>query len=913
MGGSAFGEMLRACRLSAGWTQEELADRSGMSTHAISVLEAGRRQPRLSSVARLAEALALDPVRREELLAAARSGPTPTPPTPTPTSLRGTPGTGSARAGAPCQLPYDTRLFTGRSRELDELTALARTAPAGTGCGMVVISAIDGMGGVGKSALAVRAAHRARSRFPDGQLFLDLHGHTPGAAPVTAADALDWLLRSLGVPPQQIPEELSTRAALYRERLAGTRTLILLDNADSSAQVRPLLPGAPGSLVLITSRRRLAGLDDAHRIAVDLLPGPDAVALLREAAGAGRVPAGDPAADELVRLCGRLPLAIRIAAARLRHQRGLSLYGLVELLRDEHHRLARLTDEDRSLTAVFATSFASLTPAEQELLRLLARFPGHDIDTFATAALADTDHRTAERLLESLLDHNLLVQRSPGRYLFHDLVALCTRATVDHPAVEVDQDLPLQRVAAYYRHTAARAGEHLARRSRPGRGPEPTAPTALPALTDRGEALAWMRSEHRNLLALLGHPATVSLRSFTVSLSSHLAAFLLLEGRWSQAAHLHRSAADAAAAAGDRGGEADALCDLGRVRHATGDYWAAAELFGQALTIHQDLGDRHGEANDLHELGRIRLLTGEIREAAWLHEQALGAFRALGDRLGEARALCDLGRARHSSGDSPVAIELSLQVLDLYRAMGDHRGEAAALHDLAFILDETGEPERAGTYYQQALTIYQELNSVQGTANALRGLGRVRHAAGDHRGAAELHQRSLDACREAGSRHGEADSLLGLARAREALGDSSRAAAGYRQALEIYREIGSRLGETGALLDLAALTERTAGPRESLSLHQQALALARDTDSPLDQARALEGTARCSLALGDRTTALAEVEAATALYRRLDSPAAAEGLARTLALRAELAVTAAPDVANGPRGHAPARSATELD
>ncbi|MFC1437065.1 tetratricopeptide repeat protein [Streptacidiphilus sp. N1-10] len=883
-----FGSLLREFRLRCSWTQEELAGKSGVSTHAISVLEAGRRQPRLSSVTRLADALALDPRRREQLLAAARTDSAPARPLAAPGTVRPRP-----RPSAPCQLPYDTRLFTGRARELDELLSLARSAPTGSACGMVVISAIDGMGGVGKSALAIRAAHRARPQFPDGQLFVDLHGHTAGVAPVSPADALDWLLRSLGVPPRQIPEELSTRAALYRERLADTRTLIVLDNAASSAQVRPLLPGTPSCLVLITSRRRLTGLDDAHSLAVDPLPAPDAVALLREAAGPDRVPADHPAADELVELCGRLPLAIRIAAARLRHQRGLQLESLVELLRDEHHRLARLTDEDRSLTAVFATSFASLAPAEQDLLRLLARFPGHDIDTFAVAALADTDHRTAERLLESLLDHNLMVQRTPGRYQFHDLVGLYVRSTVEQQqTAEPDQDAPLHRLAGYYRYAAAQANEHLARHTRPGRHSEPAAPLALPALTDGAEALAWMRGEYRNLLALLDHPTVASLPWFTVSLSANLAAFLLLEGRWTQAADLHGSAVTAAAADGDRRGEADARCDLGRVRHATGDYRAAAELYEQALTIHQELGDRHGEANDLHELGRIRLLTGEIREAAWLHEQALDAFRALGDRLGEARALCDLGRTRHSSGDSPAAVELSSQVLDLYRTMGDRRGEAAALHDLAFILDEMGDRSSAGHFYQQALTIYQDLNSVQGIANTLRGLGRVRHAAGDHRGAAELHQRSLDACREAGSSHGEADSLLGLGRAREALGDSHQAAELYRQALALYQEIGSRLGETSTLLDLAVLTERTAGPRAALTLHQQALTLARATDNPLDQARALEGAARCTLALGDRSAALAGMDDAVTLYGRLDSPAAAEAAARLSALRTEPAAAA---------------------
>ncbi|WP_055585235.1 ATP-binding protein [Peterkaempfera griseoplana] len=879
MAGSAFGELLRDCRLLAGWTQDELADRSGVSAHSISVLEAGRRLPRLSSVARLADALHLDTHRRGQLIAAARTAQAPARTAAVPAAEDRPRGT-----GMPCQLPYDTRLFTGRARELDQLLALARAAPAGSAAGMVVVSAINGMGGVGKSALAVRAAHRARAHFPDGQLFVDLHGHTAGTAPLTADEALDWLLRSLGVPPQQIPGDLSTRAALYRERLADTRTLIVLDNAASAAQVRPLLLGTPGCLVLITSRKRLTSLDDAHILTVDVLPVPDAVALLREGAGAGRIAAGDPAAAELVGLCGHLPLAIRIAAARLRHSRSLRVESLVEQLRDEHRRLGHLMDEDRSLAAAFGTSFAALSGQEQDLFRRLGRFPGQDFDAYTAGNLLGTDHLTAERLLETLLDHNLLVQRDPGRYRFHDLIGLYARTMTGRQDGGAEHDEPLRRLADYYRYTAARANQHLARRTRPGRSATSGEPVAVPALTDRGGALAWMRTEHQNVLAFLAHPAAAAHPSLTVALSMDLAAFLLLDGRWAQAASLHQSAATTAARSGDRLGEADALCDLGRVRHATGDYRAAAHLYEQALLIHQELGDRHGQANDLHELGRIRLLTGETQEAGHLHERALEIFRDLGDHLGEARTLCDLGRTRHSSGDSSAAADLTRQVVALYRTLGDRRGEAAALHDLAFVLDERGDRGSAGELYGQALTIYQELGSAQGLANALRGLGRVRHALGDHRGAADLHQRSLDACREVGSRHGEADSLRGLGRARQALGDHRAAADLYGQALAIYRDLGSRPGETGTLLELGTLTVTTEGPRAALPLYRQALLLARRARNPLDEARALDGAACCALALGDRATALAEIRQAVAVYRRLESPATAEAAERLTAL-----------------------------
>ncbi|MFC1415970.1 AfsR/SARP family transcriptional regulator [Streptacidiphilus cavernicola] len=337
------------------------------------------------------------------------------------------------------QLPADTRAFTGRSGELLTLLALAEQAdaagadgPDGPDVGTVVVSAIDGMGGVGKTALVVHAAHRLAERFPDGQLFLDLHGHTPGRAPLTSAEALGRLLRSLGADPRSIPGEPGERAAFYRDRLAGTRTLILLDNAASTAQVRPLLPGAPGSLVLITSRRRLAGLDDADPLHLDPLSRAEARALLHTVAGTERLPVGNPATEEIISLCGCLPQALRIIAARLRHHPVLRPEELAALLRDEKARLDHLSDGERSLVVDFDCSYSALPAAEQLLFRRLSLVPGADFDGCAAAALlgpaaTGREPADAERLLESLLDRNLLVQQAPGRYRFHDLVQLYAR------------------------------------------------------------------------------------------------------------------------------------------------------------------------------------------------------------------------------------------------------------------------------------------------------------------------------------------------------------------------------------------------------------------------------------------------------------------------------------------------------
>ena len=335
--------------------------------------------------------------------------------------------TSSARASAPGdkapnQLPADVRTFTGRGRELERLLAEAEEARQGTESGMVVISAIDGMAGIGKSALAIHAAHRLGEWFPDGRLFVDLRGFTPDQEPMTPEEALGYLLRSLDVAPRQIPRELGERAAYYRSRLAGRKMLILLDNAANSTQVRPLLPGAPGCLVLITSRAVLSGLDDAYLLSLEALPDQDAIALLHKVAGPGRVPEGDPAIAELIALCGNMPLPIRIAAASLRHPGAPEIGVLVAQLRDGAGRLERLRDDERNLTALFDASYASLDAGEQHMFRCLARVPGPDVDVYAAANMAGPDLPTARRVLESLLDQNLLIQHAADRYRMHDLL-----------------------------------------------------------------------------------------------------------------------------------------------------------------------------------------------------------------------------------------------------------------------------------------------------------------------------------------------------------------------------------------------------------------------------------------------------------------------------------------------------------
>ncbi len=807
------------------------------------------------------------------------------------------------------QLPSDTRLFTGRTRDVDRLLAIGRQAPGGSDAGMVVISAIDGMGGIGKSALAIHAANRMRGDFPDGQLFIDLHGHSTAVAPLSAEAALDVLLRSLGVPPQLIPEDLGERAVFYRDRLADTRTLIVLDNAVSTAQIRPLLPATPGCLVIVTSRKRFTGLDDAHTLALDTLTLTEATALLHKAAGPDRIPQDHWAVGELVALCGYMPLAIRITAARLRHRRALRIEDLVEQLRDEHGRLDQLKDEDRNLTAVFDTSYTALPEAEQHLFRRLGQVPGPDFDAYAAANLIETDQRTAERLLESLLDHNLLTQHKPGRYGFHDLVGLYARTRGDDsPTGDDERHAALERLLDYYQHTAGSADHHLAQYSHPGPAGTTPASGAVPALPDRAAALAWLRTERDNLLAATSAAPPCRMVALTASMS----AFLLQEGPWQQAANLHRTAAAAAHEFGDRAGEAGALGDLGRLRNALAEFQASCELHERALAIYQDLDDRHGEASALEGLGRARYMLGEFQAAYGLHERALAIYQDLGDRLGEANALWGLGRARNAGGNYPAAADALEGALTVFAALGNRQGEANALWDLSRVRHATGDHSAAESLLDRALTIMRDLGNRQGEANilwslgdvrattgrypaavealeralaiyldlgkrdgeahCLRHLGRVRFATGDNAGATELLERALATFQEHGLRYGELNTLHDLGLARHAAGDFAAASDLFERARTFNRDSGDRQGEAEILTSMAALAVDTAGPREGLVLYREAQQLARQADSPLDEARALEGAARCTAHTGERDTALTDLRRAVALYRRLGAP-----------------------------------------
>jgi DNA-binding SARP family transcriptional activator len=790
---------------------------------------------------------------------------------------------GRAPVAVPRQLPVAAGHFTGRRSELELITALpGPSQEADVGGGTVVISAIDGMAGIGKTALAVHAAHRLAGEFPDGQLFIDLHGYTQGYPPREPDEALGSLLRALGAPPGQIPAKPEECAAFYRQRLAGTRTLILLDNALDEAQVRPLLPGAPGCLVLVTSRRRLKGLHDAHVMALDVLPETDALTLLREVTAPAHAATAGPDLTEIAGLCGRLPLALRIAGALLRHRPAWTPSYLAGLLRDERRRLAALTDGDNDLSAVFDLSYTVLGERQRLLFRRLALVPGPEFDAFAVAALLDAETAATAGWLEDLVDHNLLIEHAPGRYRMHDLIRThaCNLADGDP---RPQRDKALDRLLRYYAHTAHSASRLITRRPPPA--PDSPAPAHTPAMTDPETAQTWLRAERKNLEAAHAHAHAHAhdLHEHSIALAADLAETLRTDGPYTRALALHQAAADTAEHHGDPTAHANALADLGAIRRLTGDLTGAIDTFSQALKIYRATGDLHGEADALAELGRVQGPAGDLPGAIDTSSQALKIYRATGDRRGEADMLGDLGIMRRVTGDLAGAIDTISQALKIYRATGDLHGEADALTELGRARRLAGDLTGAGDALGPALEFYRATGHRHGEAYVLANLGAVRRLAGDLTGAGDALGRALEFYRATGYPLGEAETLANLGIVRRLAGDLTGAGDALARAVEIYRVTGYRPDEAWALSHYAAAVAAGGDLPRALALYQQALAMYCEPYKTDGQAVALEGIGECHLANGDAVDAAAHLRQALEIYEHLGTAPDAERVRARLA------------------------------
>jgi tetratricopeptide (TPR) repeat protein/transcriptional regulator with XRE-family HTH domain len=861
-----FAGLLRKLRQEARLTQEELADAASLSVRAVSYLERGVvTSPQRETVRLLADALGLIGPARAGFEAAVRG--------------RAAPG---GVAAATRTLPRDIASFTGRQQELEQLAEAA----AGAG-GVVAIHAIGGMAGVGKTAFAVHAAHRLADRFPGGQIFLRLHGHTPGQQPVDPEDALCSLLLTAGVAAGQIPAGLEARMALWRDRLAGQQLLLILDDAVGSEQVLPLLPGTGESLVLVTSRRHLSALEDATAVSLDTLPDSQAAGLLIRLAGRPGLGTDDPAVAEITRLCGYLPLAIGMVARQLHHHPAWSVAGRAADLAASVDRLELMTTENLSVAVAFDLSYADLGPELQRLFRRLSLHPGPEVDGYAAAALDGTGLAVARRGLEALYDQCLLTEVTQGRYRMHDLIREHARALADRLDPDSDRELATMRLLDYYQHAAARADALITRQIRPVPGAAQDAiPAAVPAMADSEQALAWARAERASLLACLDHATATGQHARVAALTAALAGLLRSDGPWAEAISRHQAAIRTARHLGDRLGQAIALSDLGDMRNLTGDNPAAAQDLEQALGIYRDLGNPLGQAGALNRLGHVRRMTGDYRAAAQDLEQALGIYRDLGNPLGQAGALSDLGSVQLATGDYWAAAQALEQALGIYRDLGNPLGQASALGKLGDVRRMMGDYPAAAQATEQALGIYRDLGDPLGQANALNRLGCVQRATGHYPAAAQAHEQALGIYRDLGNRLGQANALLYLGILRRLTGDYPAAAQATEQALGIYRDLGDRLGQAGALNESGTLHRVSGDLAQAGVCHQQALDLARAIGGLGNEAHALAGLGRCALAIGHTTQAAGLLRQALEIFRRIGA-AEADGVARELAALTE--------------------------
>jgi DNA-binding SARP family transcriptional activator/Flp pilus assembly protein TadD len=721
----------------------------------------------------------------------------------------------------PHELPAAVPHFTGRDSELLALTELAGIATPGT----VVISAISGTAGVGKTALALHWAHQVADTFPNGQLYVNLRGYDP-EQPVPPADALAGFLRALGVSGPDIPPEIDERAAKYRSLLAGRQTLVVLDNAGSAEQVRPLLPGSPGCVAVVTSRDSLAGLvarDGAQRLDLDLLPLPDAVNLLRALIGA-RVDADPAAAAELAARCARLPLALRVAAELAAARPAVCLADLVSEMADTRQRLDRLDASGDSRTrvrAVFSWSYRNLGADAARAFRLAGLHPGPGFDRYAIAALTDTAVEHADRELGLLARTHLIHPSGADRYDLHDLLRSYARELAAGYDSEGERRAALTRLFDYYLYVASAAMDTLfpAERHRRPQIPAPATPT--PCFTSTATARAWLDAERANLVAVAVHGQP----GHATRLAATTYRYLEDGGYFPEAMSIFTHARTAARTTGDRAAEGTALISLGLVSWWYGHGQEAADRFTQALALFDAAGDLTGEGRALANLGLVHGIEGRLPEAAGYFGQALAIFRRIGDRTGEARALDNLGSINFEQGRFQDAAGHHRQALAIFRNVGDKTGEAYVLSKLGIIERRSGRPREAVAYLEQALVVFRDLGNRAGQAYALTALGDVALLEGRHQEASAHHQQSLTLCRQIGNRTNESAPLNGLGEVLLAIGRPEEARAQFAAAVSLAAQVGEVRELARAHSGLASVYHATGDLGRARGRWQEALAL----------------------------------------------------------------------------------------
>ena len=794
--------------------------RSGRQAEALNVYEQGRRL--------LADELGISPGRRlrrlhELILTDDVDLAQPAP------AVVGRQDAGDARAtheasrrhSAPHTLPRDTVDFTGRVTETGLLLDAAR-APRSA----LTVVTIDGMGGVGKTTLALRVAHQLAEEYMDGQYYIDLHGFSTGVNPLTTAQALDTLLTEHGTPAEAIPADLAGKSALWRSSLAGRRAMIVLDNVLDVSQVLPLLPGTAEAFVVLTCRRRRTVLDGTIPVSLDVLPHTDAVALFTRIAGEDRVAGELDSVREVVRLCGYLPLALRIAAARFRDRSTWSVSDLVNRLRGHQERTRFLEAGNRSVMAVLALSYRYLRPNHQQVFRALSLHPGEDFDVAATAAITELSFGEAEQALEVLFEDNLLLRSTGDRFRFHDLVHDCAYSLATEHDDEGVRTRTQHRILDYYLYSAAAWSGDLALGAFRFTPQVTHVPEHVSTPGSDGERVEFLSAEYRNLLSVARFAAANGWYAHSCQLPRALQPFLKLQNYGDDALELFENALLAARTTGDSDSECAALTGLALVHRERGASPAASRLLQQAIDISHERGDKYTEAFQLGDLAAIHTNNDRIHDAYEV-----------------------LGRANQIASEA-----------------GNPQVQAVIANNLGVACLDLGRYAEAFTHLQTATELHANQGSALAGLLTLWNIGRLRHLQTRHQEAIAIFERVLGTSRDLSYPLGEALALVGLCTACRSIGELTRALECGREALSLARRFNLQELECDALNSIGEALASLGELENARATFVRAGETADEHGFRRYVARAVEGLAHVSAALGDTDGAREHWENALRLY-----------------------------------------------
>jgi tetratricopeptide (TPR) repeat protein/transcriptional regulator with XRE-family HTH domain len=747
--GQTFGRLLRSYRVAAGLTQEELAELSGLSVRTLGDIERGRiTRPYRNSLMQLADALQLTETARQQFLGSGRAG----------TAQKAAVGPAPGDAGPsariaqiiPRQMPASVPYFAGRADELSTLTTLLCPAPDAGGARVVVIT---GTAGTGKTALALHWAASSAGQFPHGQLYLNLRGFDPSGNPVTPGEAIREFLGTFGISDDRIPVSPEAQAGLYRSVLADRRVLIVLDNARDAAQVRPLLPGASASRVVVTSRDQLSGLlvtTGAELISLGVLAAGEARRMLALRLGTSRLAGDSGAVNALLALTARLPLALAIVAARAATRQDFPLSSFVDGLTEASSRLDSLDvgDEAASVRAAFSWSYQNLSDLAARVFRLLGVHPGPDITAPVAASLAALPLERARKALTELTAASLLTEHVPDRYSIHDLLRVYAVEQCLQTESDSERRAAIQRILDHYLITADRADRLLS----PIRRPltlVPPSPGVVPGQhSGLEQAMAWLKAEHQVLLASVQLAERANFDTHAWQLAHAMATFLDRQAHWNDLTTTQEMAIAAAERTGDLHGQGAALRSLAEACSQLGMSDDARRNLQRALDLYRDVGDLHGLGVTELDLARVNAHQDKFGESLPHAQEALRLVMVTGNRSGQARAFNAVGWSLAQLGDYEQGLRLCLKSIGLFRDLGDRRGEAATWDSVAFAHYHLGHYEEAFACFDRSLELLRSLSDRYFEAAVLGHIGDARDAAGQPQAAAVAFQQALNILNE---------------------------------------------------------------------------------------------------------------------------------------------------------------------